>query len=171
MKSKIQNIDFHIFLSKRFSDFSQSSCSRNQNIFFFFVNIVFSQMFTINAKTYLDMLFLNFCGYWSRVGSRAKKVIIFNLVISLVPYDKISWIRWWYLWCQSFLHFAERIWNLQIQSFTITGKYYVNWNGRTKNVWNVALCVVVAPMLPAHRHAPPPKPHLHSEKDEEIHFH
>ena len=77
--------------------------------FFFFVNIGFSQMFTINAKTYLDMLFLNFCGYWSRVctpnfsvlrpvlltvpiilkegkhGSKEKKVFLFLFCLGFSP--------------------------------------------------------------------------------------
>ena len=57
------------------------------------VNLIFSHKFTRNFKNYLDMLFLNFwnfntqpCEFWSRVSSRVKKIIIANLVISLVPY-------------------------------------------------------------------------------------
>ena len=34
----------------------------------------------------LNFLTLNLCEFWSRVSSRVKKVIISNLVISLVPY-------------------------------------------------------------------------------------
>ena len=45
---------------KAWGFWGESSCSRNQNNFVLFVNIVFSQIFTINAKTYMDMLFLNF---------------------------------------------------------------------------------------------------------------
>ena len=41
-----------------------------------------------------QILTLNLCGYWSRVWSRVKKVIIFNLVISVVPYSyPILWIH------------------------------------------------------------------------------
>ena len=66
------------------------TCSGNQNKVFFVIDIVFGQKLTRNAKGYLNMLFLNFCkfvdidpGLVER--SRVKKVIMSNLVISLVP--------------------------------------------------------------------------------------
>jgi hypothetical protein len=58
MQQLIQNIstqiaDFYIFLSRGFSDFFYLNCSKNQNkLLFFFGNIVFSQLLTINAQTF-----------------------------------------------------------------------------------------------------------------------
>ena len=98
-----QIIAFYFYLSKRFSDFScKNLLQKPEQTFFFFVNLVFGQKFTRNAKKLSghavsqlwQILTLNLCGYWSRVGSRVKKVIIFNLVISVVPYSyPILWIH------------------------------------------------------------------------------
>ena len=63
-------------------------------IFFFFANIVFRAEFYNKCQNLpghavsqlLKFLTHNLCEYGSRVGIRVKKVIISNLVISLVPY-------------------------------------------------------------------------------------
>ena len=93
------------------------TCSGNQN-FFFFVDIVFGQKFTRNAKNYLDILFLNFCnfltlslwGYWSRVERRARKAVISNLVISLLPYKKGSRLFLKVLFYNNGLNFCQFNW-------------------------------------------------------------
>ena len=68
---------------------------RNQNIFFslwivysFWSNVYnkYQNLSGHAVSQLLKFLTHNLCGYWSRVGSRVKKVIISNLVISLVPY-------------------------------------------------------------------------------------
>ena len=52
-----QIIDFYLYLSKRFSDYSESTLLwESRQTFFFFVNIVFGQKLTKNAKNYQDIL-------------------------------------------------------------------------------------------------------------------
>ena len=91
MQSLIQHIsaqiiDFHIFLPKRFSDFSLSNCSRNQNIFFLCEFSFWSELYNKcqnlsghPVSQLLKFLICNLCEYWSRVGIRVKKVIISNI--------------------------------------------------------------------------------------------
>ena len=59
MQPLIQHIDFYFFCLKGSVISLEINCLGKQNIFFL-VNIASGQEFTINAKTYLDMLFLNF---------------------------------------------------------------------------------------------------------------
>ena len=91
-------------------------------IIFFFANIVFRAEFYNKCQNLpghavsqlLKFLTHNLCEYGSRVGIRVKKVIISNLVISLVPYfSYYHKIQSWICLQHCFRSKTRRFWLIQ----------------------------------------------------------